>query len=164
LKEADNRVWNITFGGVGGQGILKAAEICAWAAMLAGYHVKKSEVHGMAQRGGSVESHVRFGRRVYSPLVAAGTGDYLVTFEKEEHPRLKGFLRKGGVDLTGYLDKAQAVITNPRHLNTYLLGVLSAHLTFKEGVWLEAIRRVFPEKIVEENIQVFLAGRRTALP
>ena len=50
-----DKTYNITFGGTGGQGILKAAEICGWAAMFAGYHVKKSEVHGMAQRGGSVE-------------------------------------------------------------------------------------------------------------
>jgi indolepyruvate ferredoxin oxidoreductase beta subunit len=52
-----NKVYSITFGGIGGQGVLKASEICGWAAMFAGYHVKKSEVHGMSQRGGSVESH-----------------------------------------------------------------------------------------------------------
>ena len=67
-----DKTYNITFGGTGGQGILKAAEICGWAAMFAGYHVKKSEVHGMAQRGGSVESHVRFGKKVFSPIVSAG--------------------------------------------------------------------------------------------
>ncbi len=52
---------NILFCGTGGQGVLSAAEICGWAALFAGCHVKKSEVHGMAQRGGSVESHLRFG-------------------------------------------------------------------------------------------------------
>ena len=78
----NNRVYSITFGGIGGQGILKASEICSWAALYAGYHVKKSEVHGMSQRGGSVESHVRFGKRVYSPLVPAGGADVLVCFHK----------------------------------------------------------------------------------
>jgi indolepyruvate ferredoxin oxidoreductase, beta subunit len=160
----DNKVYNITFGGIGGQGVLKASEICGWAAMLDGYHVKKSEVHGMAQRGGSVESHVRFGRKVYSPLVSAGTADCLVTFFKEEHPRLKSFLKKGGVDLIDQLEKAEAAVENPRHLNTYLVGVLSAYLPISEQSWLEALRRVFPEKILEENVKVFLAGRRTIKP
>jgi len=158
----NNKVYSITFGGIGGQGILKASEICGWAAMLDGYHVKKSEVHGMAQRGGSVESHVRFGKKVYSPLVAAGTADCLVTFHKDEHPRLKTFLRKGGIDLIDHLPKAEAAVENPRHINTYLIGVLSAYLPISEGSWLEALRRVFPEKILEENVKVFLAGRRTA--
>jgi len=75
-----DQAFSITFGGVGGQGILKASEICGWAAMYAGYHVKKSEVHGMAQRGGSVESHLRFGKKVYSPLIPAGSADFLVCF------------------------------------------------------------------------------------
>jgi indolepyruvate ferredoxin oxidoreductase beta subunit len=156
----DNKIYNITFGGIGGQGILKASEICGWAAMLDGWHVKKSEVHGMAQRGGSVESHVRFGRKVYSPLVEAGAADFLLTFHKDEHPRLKTFLRKGGIDLIDQLDKAEAAVENPRHINTYLVGVLSSYLPIKEASWLEALRRVFPEKILEENIKVFMAGRR----
>ena len=160
----DNKIYNITLGGIGGQGILKASEICGWAAMLDGYHVKKSEVHGMAQRGGSVESHVRFGRKVYSPLVEPGAADFLLTFHKDEHPRLKVFLRKSGIDLIGHLDKAQSAVENPRHINTYLVGVLSAYLPIKEQSWLEALRRVFPEKILEENVKVFLAGRRTVLP
>lgn len=160
----DNKVYNITFGGIGGQGVLKASEICGWAAMLDGYRVKKSEVHGMAQRGGSVESHVRFGKKVFSPLVAAGTADCLVTFHQEEHPRLKAFLRKGGTDLIDYLPKAEAAVENPRHINTYLVGVLSAFLPISQDAWLEALRRVFPEKILEENVKVFLAGRRTIKP
>src|SRR5512143_3007592 len=94
-----DKTYNITFGGTGGQGILKAAEICGWAAMLAGYHVKKSEVHGMAQRGGSVESHVRFGKKVFSPIVQEGTADVLLCFHPEEHDRLKAFLKPDGRDL-----------------------------------------------------------------
>ena len=63
---AQQRTINILFCGTGGQGVLKAAEVCGWAAVYAGLHAKKSEVHGMAQRGGSVESHVRFGKEVIS--------------------------------------------------------------------------------------------------
>jgi Pyruvate/2-oxoacid:ferredoxin oxidoreductase gamma subunit len=68
---------NILFCGTGGQGVLKASEVCGVAAMLSGYHVRKSEVHGMAQRGGSVESHLRFGRSVESPLIKPGQADFL---------------------------------------------------------------------------------------
>jgi len=155
-----NKVYSITFGGIGGQGVLKASEICGWAAMFAGYHVKKSEVHGMSQRGGSVESHVRFGKRVYSPLVPAGGADFLVCFHQEEHPRLLGFLKEDGGDLTGYLEKAEKAVENPRGLNTCLIGVLSAKLPIKEEFWMKAIEAVFRGKGVEENKKVFLDGRK----
>lgn len=154
-----DKTYNITFGGTGGQGILKAAEICGWAAMLAGYHVKKSEVHGMAQRGGSVESHVRFGKKVFSPLVSSGAADVLVCFHKDEHERLKVFLKPDGTDLTQLLEKAQQAIENPRHLNTFLVGVLSARLPIKVEHWLAAIEAVFKKKYVEENKGIFLKGR-----
>jgi indolepyruvate ferredoxin oxidoreductase beta subunit len=157
----NDKVYSVTFGGIGGQGILKASEICSWAAMFAGYHVKKSEVHGMSQRGGSVESHVRFGKRVYSPLVPMGGADVLVCFHLEEHPRLEPFLKKEGVDLTDYLDKVtHAMADNPRGLNTCLVGVLSAKLPIKEECWMQAIETVFKGKGVEENKRVFLDGRK----
>ena len=156
----DEKIYNITFGGVGGQGILKASEICAWAAIFSGYHVKKSEVHGMAQRGGSVESHVRFGRKVFSPVISPGGADCLVCFHTEEHGRLKIFLKPGGIDLIGYLEKANDAITNPRCLNTFLVGVLSAKLPLKEDCWIKAIETVFKKKVVEENKRVFLEGRK----
>ncbi len=155
-----NKVYSITFGGIGGQGVLKASEICGWAAMFAGYHVKKSEVHGMSQRGGSVESHVRFGKRVFSPLVPAGGADFLVCFHQEEHPRLLGFLKPDGADLTGYLEKVEKAVENPRGLNTCLVGVLSAKLPIKEEYWMKAIEAVFKGKGVEENKKVFLDGRK----
>ncbi len=156
----NDKVYSITFGGVGGQGILKASEICGWAAMYGGYHVKKSEVHGMAQRGGSVESHVRFGTKVASPLISEGGADFLVCFHLEEHSRLKKFLKKGGGDLVGYLDKVTNAIDDPRCLNTALIGVLSAKLPIKQDCWLKAIETVFKKSIVAKNKEVFLEGRR----
>ena len=158
-----NNVCNIVFGGIGGQGILKASEICALAAFYEGYHVKKSEVHGMAQREGSVESHVRFGRKVYSPLVSCRKADFLVCFHPDEHLRLKPFLKQGGKDLTAYLDKAEEKIANPRHLNTFLIGVLSTHLTIKEKSWTMALSRVFSKNLLEQNLKVFFDGRSIAL-
>lgn len=85
---------NILFSGVGGQGILLASELTAYAQLAAGFDVKKSEVHGMAQRGGSVEAHLRYGERVYSPLIELGTADILVAFEILEAARYLPYLHK----------------------------------------------------------------------
>ncbi|MCK5000037.1 MAG: indolepyruvate oxidoreductase subunit beta [Anaerohalosphaera sp.] len=156
----NNKVCNITFGGIGGQGVLKASEIMGWAAVYAGYHVKKSEVHGMAQRGGSVESHVRFGRTIYSPLVAEGCTDYLVSFHRDEHDRLSVFLKPGGIDLIEHLDDANKAIESPRYLNTFLVGVLSAKLDIKKDCWMKAIKTVFRKEFVAANKKVFLDGWR----
>jgi indolepyruvate ferredoxin oxidoreductase beta subunit len=82
--------------GVGGQGTLLASSILAEVGLTAGYDVKKSEVHGMAQRGGSVSSHVRWGERVYSPLISSGEADVLIAFEWLEALRYLNLLRPGG--------------------------------------------------------------------
>jgi indolepyruvate ferredoxin oxidoreductase beta subunit len=87
---------NILLVGVGGQGILLASEILAETFMLAGFDVKKSEIHGMSQRGGSVVSHVRFGQEVFSPIVPEGEGDILFGFELMETCRALPLLKKGG--------------------------------------------------------------------
>jgi indolepyruvate ferredoxin oxidoreductase, beta subunit len=91
----NDQITNILLVGVGGQGILLASEILAEAFMLAGFDVKKSEIHGMSQRGGSVVSHVRFGRQVFSPVVPEGEGDILFGFELLETCRYLPLLRPG---------------------------------------------------------------------
>ena len=91
---SENEVKSILFAGVGGQGILRASDITCEVIMEAGFDVKKSEVHGMAQRGGCVTSHVRYGKKVYSPLAAAGSVQMLVSFEKMESLRYLKFLRQ----------------------------------------------------------------------
>ena len=82
---------NILLVGVGGQGIILASTIISQAALLAGHDVKNNEVHGMAQRGGSVVSQIRFGKRVYSPLIQRGTADYVISLEKLETVRYLHF-------------------------------------------------------------------------
>ena len=154
---------NVFFCGTGGQGVLKAAEICAIAAMREGFHVKKSEVHGMAQRGGSVESHVRFGGEVNSPLIPAGQADVMMGFDIPEATRLKGILREGGVDITPALAKAEGVIPSSLFLNTFMIGVLSRHLPISEASWLSALREVFAGKKEAENERVFRAARELAI-
>ncbi len=88
---------NIVISGVGGQGILLASNVTSLAFLRAGFDIKKSEVHGMAQRGGSVVAHLRYGARVYSPLIEAGTGDVLVSFELMEAMRYFPLLKPGAV-------------------------------------------------------------------
>jgi indolepyruvate ferredoxin oxidoreductase beta subunit len=85
---------NILFCGVGGQGILLASELTAEALLAQGHDVKKSEVHGMAQRGGSVEAHLRYGEKVHSPLIEPGGADLLLAFEIMEALRYLPYLNK----------------------------------------------------------------------
>lgn len=85
---------NILFSGVGGQGILLASEVTAYSLLEAGYDIKKSEVHGMAQRGGSVTAQLRFGEKVYSPLIEPGCADILMAFEMMEASRYAEYLHK----------------------------------------------------------------------
>ena len=88
-----NETINVIMVGVGGQGIILASEVLAEVAMNAGYDVRKSDVHGMAQRGGSVSSHVRFGGDVKSPLIERGHADYMLAFEKVEGLRACDMLK-----------------------------------------------------------------------
>ena len=88
---------DVFLAGVGGQGTLLASEVLCEAFLLAGFDVKKSEVHGMAQRGGAVTTHLRFGPKVYSPLIEPGKADLLIAFEKIEALRFAHYLRPGGV-------------------------------------------------------------------
>lgn len=90
---------NIIICGVGGQGIILASNVLCHTAFLEGHDVKKSEVHGMAQRGGTVITHVKYGSKVYSPLIAEGTADFLLAFEKLEAIRYSHYLNTKGIAL-----------------------------------------------------------------
>jgi len=87
--------------GVGGQGTLLASNVLAQIGVRAGFDVKKAEVHGMAQRGGSVSSHLRWGEKIHSPLIGQGEVDYLIVFEKLESLRYVSMLRPGGTAIVG---------------------------------------------------------------
>ncbi len=84
MNPMSDRVVNIVVAGLGGQGVLKASDILTEAAFAAGWDVKKADVHGMSQRGGSVRSDVRFGPRVFSPMVTAGEADFLVVLAEDQ--------------------------------------------------------------------------------
>ena len=87
---------NIMIVGVGGQGSLLASKLLGWLLLNEGYDVKVSEVHGMSQRGGSVVTYVRFGEKVYSPIIDKGEADLIVSFEKLEAARYLDYLKPDG--------------------------------------------------------------------
>lgn len=91
-----SQVKNVLLAGVGGQGIILASKILAKGLIEAGYDVKMSEVHGMAQRGGSVTTQVRFGEKVYSPIIGLGQADILVSFEEMETAKWIEYLKTDG--------------------------------------------------------------------
>jgi len=92
----EEKVTNVLLSGVGGQGTILASDILCSVFHEIGYDVKKSEVHGMAQRGGDVTTHFRFGKKVYSPLIKYGDADFLISFELLEGLRYINWVKKGG--------------------------------------------------------------------
>ena len=154
-------VTNVVLAGLGGQGVIKASDILADAALRAGLDVKKSELHGMSQRGGSVSSDVRFGSRVLSPMVPAGEADYLVVLAASEVEVARPLLKPGGVLLAPDLIP-DADLPNKRSLNVALLGALSHYLDLPPGVMLEAVKRALPERLHAVNERAFETGRKVA--
>ena len=151
------KVYNLLFCGIGGQGVLKAAEVAGLAALLAGYQVRKSEVHGMSQRGGSVESHLRFGPEVHSPLIPEGQADAVICFDAAEGEKYRVFLRQDGVHFGAYLPKVRQLGIEPRYENTFFLGILSRRLPLPQAIWLQALAQSFP-RAQAENRRCFLLG------
>ncbi len=156
-----DRVVNVIVAGLGGQGVIKASDILADVAFRAGLDVKKAEVHGMSQRGGSVTSDVRFGSKVLSPMIPPGEADYLVVLSPSEVTVTRPRLRPGGVLLPPDLVD-EAALPNRRSLNVALLGALSRHLELPEALWLEAIRAALPQRLHEVNEKAFRIGRQKA--
>ena len=152
---------NVILAGLGGQGVIKASDILSEAAFRSGYEVKKSEIHGMSQRGGSVTSDVRFGPQVLSPMVPPGEADFLVVLAPDQVAVNRGQLRAGGVLLAPDLIDP-AALANRKSFNVALLGALSAHLEISAENWRAAMHSVLPEKLHAANEQAFAEGRRAA--
>ncbi len=152
---------SIVIAGLGGQGIVTASDILADAAFRAGFDVKKAEVHGMSQRGGSVNTDVRYGPAVLSPIVPDGEADVLVVMDPSQLDNNRLRLRPGGVLLTTDL-LAGVQLPTAKATNVAMLGALSSRLELPEAVWLEAVRAGLPAKLHTANIQAFAAGRQAA--
>jgi indolepyruvate ferredoxin oxidoreductase, beta subunit len=126
--------------GVGGQGILLATQVIARAAMLAGHDVKTNEVHGMAQRGGTVVAQLRFGKKVFSPLVPDGTARVLASLERIEALRMGHFLAPDGLAVVS----TQAIIP---------VTVSSGQASYPADVE-ERLRRLFPRLVYVDAIGI----------
>jgi indolepyruvate ferredoxin oxidoreductase beta subunit len=152
-------VVNVVLAGLGGQGVLTASDILATVAFSAGLDVKKSEIHGMSQRGGSVSSDVRFGPHVYSPMVPAGSADFLVVLTASQIEVARPVLRPDGVLIApDLIDESR--LANRKSLNVALLGALAARLDFSDDLWHAAITLRLPEKLHAANLQAFAIGRK----
>lgn len=157
-------VTSVVIAGLGGQGVLKASDILGDAVFRAGHDVKKAEVHGMSQRGGSVNSDVRFGPRVFSPMVSFGEADFLVVLTPDQIENNRGYLKPGGVLIEPSQVDAD-LLENKRSLNVALLGRLSRHLELPEDCWRVALAANLPASLLAVNLQAFTLGRQTeALP
>ena len=153
-------VTNITVSGLGGQGVLKVTDILAEVLFRAGYDVKKSEVHGMSQRGGSVSSEVRFGDDVASPMVPEGESDFLVVLDPTQIEVNLHKLKQGGTLITTD-DVPMDKLKSPKALNIMMLGALSEKFpAIGEELWLEVIKAFLPQKLHEMNIEMFRLGRK----
>ncbi len=153
-----NSVTNIVIAGLGGQGVLKASAILADVAFRAGLDVKKSEIHGMSQRGGSVSSDVRFGAEVFSPMVPQGQADYLVVLAASQVEVARPMLKSDGVLIQpAQIDEAK--LANKKSLNVALLGALARHLDLADNLWHAAITAALPEKLHATNLQAFAMGK-----
>jgi len=151
-------VTNVVVAGLGGQGVLRGTDILADVALRAGYDVKKSEIKGMSQRGGSVTGDVRFGERVFSPMVPAGEADFLLVLEPTQVEPNRRLLRPNGVIITPEVVPIDA-LPHKRTLNVALLGALSAHLPMPEALWLDSLRGGFEEEFFAGNQKAFALGR-----
>ena len=155
------RVTSIVIAGLGGQGVLKASDIVADVAFRAGLDVKKSEVHGMSQRGGSVSSDVRFGEIVYSPMVPRGEAHYLVVLSADQVEPNRWQLSAEG-KLISPAAIPENSLRDKRSLNVALLGLLSVSLPFPVSAWHETLRANLAEKLHATNLQAFAIGRAAA--
>ena len=148
-------VTNVLFAGIGGQGIILASDLLSEMAFRCGFDVKKSEIHGMSQRGGSVSGDVRFGEKVYSPMIPAGEADYLVVLSEDQVEVCKNMVNENTVILTpavlGDFDPGKS-------LNVAMLVALNAGLKLDKEIWFGLLREHFKGELAEINIAAFERG------
>lgn len=179
---------NIMIVGVGGQGTLLASRILGNTVINEGYDVKVSEVHGMSQRGGSVITYVKYGDKVYSPIVDKGEADIILAFELLEAYRALPYLKKGGKiivndqkidpmpvisglakypeNITQKLPDATVVDAlslakeagNIKAVNVVLIGVMAKSTDIPYENWVETIKTTVPPKFLEVNLKAFELG------
>lgn len=136
----EERVTNILIVGVGGQGTLLTSRVIAQVAVQMGFDVKVSEIHGMAQRGGSVVSQVRYGRKVFSPIISKGEADIILAFEKIEAARWLDYLKPDGM-----------VIINNERVNP--LPVMSGKVEYPDQIH-ERVAQLVPKTTIVNATEI----------
>lgn len=157
-ETSNDKITNVKIAGLGGMGVLKASLIFGEVVFEEGFDVKKAEVHGMAQRGGSLSGDVRFGEKVLSPIIPEGKVDFLISLDPEWSDAHKVSLAPNGITISPS-DIDEEKLPTKKALNVALLGVLSKHLDIPEERWFSVLEKIFPEKLHESNKQAFLLGR-----
>lgn len=146
---------NVVFAGIGGQGVILASDLLTAAAFRSGFDVKKSELHGMSQRGGSVSSDVRFGTKVWSPMIPEGQADFLVSLAEDQVEVCRHLLKPGGIVLSpsmlGDYDPG-------RSMNIAMLGALNAHLKLPDEIWNQLLAETFSGELLSVNQEAFRKG------
>lgn len=154
------KITNIRIAGLGGMGVLKASLILSELLFEEGYDVKKAEVHGMSQRGGSISSDVRFGKKVQSPMIREKQIDFLLSLEPEWSDTHIQSLAPNGIRISPE-DFDVSKLKSAKAVNVAALGVLSKHLDIGEQKWLDILKKFFPEKLHEANEEAFKLGRNS---
>jgi len=131
---------NVLMSGVGGQGVLVASDILILVAMHAGLDAKKSEIHGMAQRGGSVVSQVRYGEKIYSPLIQDGAADIILAFERLEAIRYLDYLKRDGI-----------VIVNDQQITP--LSVFFSNIPYPKNIE-EICRKKTDQVVIVDGVKI----------
>ncbi len=148
---------NIMIVGVGGQGTLVASRLLGKLFVNAGLDVKMSEVHGMSQRGGSVVTYVRFGEKVYSPVISAGEADFIVSFEKIESARYLDCLKPDGTVIVNSREREPMTVTTGKETYPHeILDVMTG-----EGISLDILDalKLAREAGSEKSVNIVLMGR-----
>ncbi len=147
--------------GIGGQGSILASNVICDVFLKNGYDVKKSEIHGMSQRGGSVISHIRFSKeKVFSPMVPLKSADMVVSFHPNETKRYEHYM-KNDAFIIQLNDNDREKLPNPRSLNIYGVGILSNKFDLKEDDWKESIVKYLKPKLQDINLKAFEMGRNS---
>ena len=155
-----DKITNVRIAGLGGMGVLKASLILGELLFECGYDVKKAEVHGMSQRGGSISSDVRFGKKVVSPMIPDGKIDFLLSLAPEwSDTHIQSLAPDGVVFSANSIDTSK--LRNAKAINVAVLGMLSKKLDIPREKWLEVLKKFFPQKLHDANESAFILGENS---
>jgi indolepyruvate ferredoxin oxidoreductase beta subunit len=147
---------NVLMVGVGGQGVLTCADILARCAMACGFDVKVSEVHGMAQRGGSVYSHVRYSKRVDSPLIMRGEADVILAFERVESLRFVHYAKPDGLFIVNNQRLDPVTVSSGRF--SYPEDVFERLQALPQAVWVVDGEQLSADPAMRRSVNFLLLG------